>query len=271
MASVTDWVSQKMLTVSGDWLKRMNEWNIKYIAKEIQNNNFAHLYYSILVLFDSDLKDVCFLSVVVKGSPSSLNGPLYLLYNNALLRGSSEESSNKSIIWVGYADDVLWMASGTTGETAHQTIENRLHEASQWSTTHSTPLDIEKTQYVLFTRNNNKVDNTELKCGDKHIKCLPSMKYLGVMLDKRLSFHEQTTMMTRRGYAAAAAIGRLANTSRGVSTKQFLMLYKIYTCAATDYASHVWLNPYKQSGKAIRTLTAELLEGLSRATRCLAV
>ena len=42
-----------------------------------------------------------------------------------------------------------------------------------------------------------------------------------------------------RGYAAAAAIGRLANTSRGVSTKQFLMLYKTHVCAATDYSSHV--------------------------------
>ena len=36
------------------------------------------------------------------------------------------------------------------------------------------------------------------------------------------------------------------------------MLYKTHVCAATDYASHVWLNPYRQSGKAIRTL--ELLQ-----------
>ena len=178
---------------------------------------------------------------LTQGSPqgSPISGPLYLLYNSALLRRSSEESSNKSFIRVGYADYVLWMASGTTAENARQSIESRLHEASQWSTTHSTPLDIEKTQYVLFTRNHNKMDNSELKWGDKHIKCSPSMKYLGVMLDRRLSFHEQTTLMARRGYAAAAAIGRLANTSRGVSTKQFLMLYKTHVCAATDYSSHV--------------------------------
>ena len=197
---------------------------------------------------------------LTQGSPqgSPISGPLYLLYNSALLRRSSEESSNKSFIRVGYADDVLWMASGSTAETARQSIEERLHEANQWSTSHSTPLDIEKTQYVLFTRNHNKIDDTELKWGNKHIKCSSSMKYLGVILDRRLSFHEQTTLMTRRGYAAAAAIGRLANTSRGVSTRQFLMLYKTHVCAATDYASHVWLNPYKQSGKAIRTL--ELLQ-----------
>ena len=34
------------------------------------------------------------------------------------------------------------------------------------------------------------------------------------MLYRRLSFHEQTTMMAWKGYAAAAAIGRLDNTRR---------------------------------------------------------
>ena len=197
---------------------------------------------------------------LTQGSPqgSPISGPLYLLYNSALIRRTSEDTLSKNFIRVGYADDVLWLASGTTAETARQAIEDRLQEASHWSKTHSTPLDIDKTQYVLFTRNHNKMDDTELKWGDKRIRCSPSMKYLGVMLDRRLSFQEQTTMMARRGYAAAAAIGRLANTKRGVSTRQFLMLYKTHVCAATDYASHVWLNPYGQSGKAIRTL--ELLQ-----------
>ena len=118
--------------------------------------------------------------------------PLYLLYNSALLRKTSEKNLNKSFIRVGYADDVLWLVSATTAEIAHQSIKDQLHKASQWFTSHSTPL-----KYVLITRNQNKMNVTELKWGDKHIRCSTTMKYLGVTLDRRLPFHEQTTMMAR--------------------------------------------------------------------------
>lgn len=93
-----------------------------------------------------------------KGFPqgSPISGPLYLIYNTALLKASQE------VIKVGYADDVLWMAAASTSKEAISLLESQLHEAHDWSITHGTPLDIAKTQYVLFTKHPLKIDTSPL-------------------------------------------------------------------------------------------------------------
>ncbi|TIB67737.1 hypothetical protein E3Q23_04464, partial [Wallemia mellicola] len=60
-----------------------------------------------------------------KGSPQGapISGPLYLIYNTALLKASRE------VIKVGYADDVLWMAAASTPKEARSLLESQLHEA----------------------------------------------------------------------------------------------------------------------------------------------
>ncbi|TIC46542.1 hypothetical protein E3Q05_04457 [Wallemia mellicola] len=149
------------------------------------------------------------------------------------------------------------MAAASTPKEARSLLQSQIHEADDWSTTHGTPLDIAKTQYVLFTKYLLKIDTSPLHWGEREIAPTRAMKYLGLMLDSRLSYKQQTALMTKRGYGAGAAIGRLANTRGGMPTRQFLMLYKTHVCAATDYGGHVWINPYKH-GRAIRTL--ELLQ-----------
>ena len=190
---------------------------------------------------------------LTKGSPqgSPISGPLYLLYNKQLLAHSD------SVMKIGYADDVLWLAKASTASTARGLIEAELPEADAWSRTHHTPLDLAKTQYVLFTKNNNKKDSRGIVWNERVIAPSECMKYLGVALDSKLLFKQQSAQMVRRGYATAASIGRLANTRKGMATKQFLCLYQTHVCAATDYASHVWIDTYKH-GRAIRML--ELLQ-----------
>lgn len=83
------------------------------------------------------------------------------------------------------------------------------------------------------------------------------MKYLGLMLDSRLSYKQQTALMTKRGIWCRGSYLQICEHTRGMPTRQFLMLYRTHVCAASDYGGHVWINPY-QHGPAIRTL--ELLQ-----------
>ena len=186
---------------------------------------------------------------LTKGSPqgSPISGPLYLLYNRRMLM------DQEHIVKVGYADDILWLSSHRTPTEARQTLESALPTAEAWSESHETPLDISKTQYVLFNRNYLKKDSTAINWNNKQILQSESMKYLGIILDSKLSFTSQTNVMAQRGYGAMASLSRLANTKRGVPTKQFITLYKTHVCAATDYASHVWINSTRTS-KASRIL-----------------
>lgn len=79
-----------------------------------------------------------------QGSPISES--LYLLHSSALLKAIQD------IVKVGHADDVLWMATASTPYDARAILKDQLHEAENWSSSHGMPLDISKTQYVLFTR-----------------------------------------------------------------------------------------------------------------------
>ncbi|TIB90275.1 hypothetical protein E3Q19_02788 [Wallemia mellicola] len=100
-----------------------------------------------------------------KGPPqgSPISGPLYLIYNTALLKAIRE------VIKVGYADDVLWMAAASTSKEARSLLESRLYETDDWSTTHGTSLDIAKTQYVLFTKHPLKIDTSPLHWGEREL------------------------------------------------------------------------------------------------------
>lgn len=203
---------------------------------------------------------------LTQGSPqgSPISGPLYLIYNTALLRRWDTGNTLASqLAKVGYADDVIWLAAAKSADRARSALERELPGANEWSSTHRTPLDLAKTQYILFAPRSkpNRDVETPLQWDGRNINSAKVIKYLGVMLDSKLDFKEQLTVMIRRGYAAAASIGRLANTRRGISTKQFLMLFKTHVCAATDYASHIWINPYqKRKGKTAKSKCIRTLE-----------
>ena len=173
-----------------------------------------------------------------KGSPqgSPISGPLYLIYNHAML------NSQADVIKLGYADDILWLTTGSTVSDARTQLAAALPTADHWSHLHATPFDINKTQYIVFSRNGHKTDSTPLKWHNRNLQPSPVIKYLGLMIDSKLNYQHAINKMVQRGMATLSSLCQLANTQRGLRAKNFLTLYHTHVCAATDYAAHVWIN-----------------------------
>ena len=185
-----------------------------------------------------------------KGSPqgSPISGPLYLLYNKAMLDGQQH------IIKMAYADDILWLSRGITVRIARERIEKEIPKADEWSKSHSTPLDLAKTKYIVFTRDNFKIDKTPLQWNENTIQISDAIKYLGLIFDSRLSFKQATNKLTQRGMSSLMSLIRLVNTRKGINVKKFFTLYQTHVCSTTDYAGHVWIKYQSKNSTAMKTL-----------------
>ena len=185
-----------------------------------------------------------------KGAPqgSPISGPLYLLYNKAMLDNQTQ------IIKMAYADDILWLSRGPTVRVARNKIENELPRANEWSNSHSTPLDLAKTKYIVFTRDKYKIDKSPLHWNENKIQITDTIKYLGLILDSRLSFKQATNKLTQRGMGTLMSLIRLVNTRKGMNVKKFFTLYQTHVCSTTDYAGHVWIKYQSEGNAAMKAL-----------------
>ena len=87
-----------------------------------------------------------------------------------------------------YADDSALIVSGTDPENIAELLTKELESCKQWLNDNKLSLHLGKTESILFgsKRNLRKVENFPVKCENKSVKHVNSVKYLGVQLDNDL-------------------------------------------------------------------------------------
>ncbi|KAF8886640.1 hypothetical protein CPB85DRAFT_1232394, partial [Mucidula mucida] len=98
-------------------------------------------------------------------------------------------------------------------------LNELIPEALKWSVTHACRFDVGKFQLVHFTRNRNKKRPLPLQVGEHIIVPESTAKYLGIILDAELRFHEQVEAASAKGAKTLGAIGRLTKPSFGLPHK----------------------------------------------------
>lgn len=129
---------------------------------------------------------------------------------------------------IAYADGVAIVG---TSQIPFQ-LEERLGEAfglvSRWMTAHGLELAAEKSECIVFTRKKVRNEIT-VQCGDHSIQSSPSIKYLGVKLDKKLGFVEHAELVSKRAAEAARQLGFLMPNHRGPRQRCRRLLSSVVT------------------------------------------
>ena len=88
-----------------------------------------------------------------------------------------------------YADDSALIVSGSDPNVIADLLSNELKSCRQWLIDNKLSLHLGKTEAILFgtKRKLQRVDTFAVKCDDKIIKNVKSVKYLGVQLDEDLA------------------------------------------------------------------------------------
>lgn len=135
----------------------------------------------------------------------SVLGPtLFLIYINDLCNMKLE---NGHVI--SYADDTAVVFEGATWEEAHSTAEAGMRKVSMWLNTNLLTLNTSKTNYMCFSINNrtqplhsnikiHNCNNLQDNCLCPSIEKVTSTKYLGVIIDHKLSWHNHIEVATNR-------------------------------------------------------------------------
>lgn len=126
----------------------------------------------------------------------SVLGPLLIiLYINDITKICSEESNVEL-----FADDTLIYVTGESCEELNRKMNNVLQIIEKWMTLNKLKLNTEKTKYMIARNVRKEIrGNITVECTDRTIlERVEVIKYLGVMIDSKLSFINHCDYMIKK-------------------------------------------------------------------------
>ena len=113
----------------------------------------------------------------------------------------------------GFADDLSLTVCGPDPGTLVQIMQHAMNRAVEWGHEHGLSFSQVKTEAVVFNRKRNPPPFRPLMLHGIPIRYVTSARYLGVILDSRLTFAEHVRIQCRKGIrffmALKGAIGQL--------------------------------------------------------------
>lgn len=204
-----------------------------------------------LIFDDYTSETIDILGGLDQGDPLSFL--LYLFYDADLITLPKEYQKNA--LALAFADDIVYLATGRTfsdtNDILHQ-LMHRPHGALHWSQTHTSAFELDKSALVGFTRKRNPPTTSgepttlrqppPLTIDGVTIHPSPFQKYLGVVLDGPLRFHEHHALAYEKGSKWTSTMRRIGKPSFGIPPTLMRRLYKSAAIPKYLYAAEIHLS-----------------------------
>lgn len=139
---------------------------------------------------------------------------------------------------VGYADDVAAVILARTMDMAQVKLGQIMTRVSGWMQEHSLTLAAAKTEVVVFTRKRIPTI-VPIQIGNTEIITKPAARYLGVMLDTKITFGEHIRKIADRAAQKTTALSHLMRNMNGPKPcKRRLMMTVVQSILL--YGAEVW-------------------------------
>jgi hypothetical protein len=159
------------------------------------------------------------------------------------------------VFLVGYADDVAAVITARNPELAQLRLTQVMIRVNTWMRSHGLELAIAKTEIVMLTRR--RIPKViPMTVGNVEVQTKAAAKYLGVMLDCRLTWWEHIQMVCDRAAMAVASLsGLMANVGGPRSSKRRLLMSTVN--ATLLYGAEVWAGAMKVKKYSKRILSVQ--------------
>ena len=131
-----------------------------------------------------------------------------------------------------YADNTTQYIAHESPCTLESTLNQDIERLTLWFTANYLQVNATKTQAMTLGKSRYPYN---LFIGDKSIEIEPTLKILGITLDRDLSFKPHVAIMLKKAYAKIAALRRI---KRLVPSDDMISLYKAYVLPRLEYCSH---------------------------------
>ena len=120
-----------------------------------------------------------------------------------------------------FADDTAVYKSGRSIDHLNTTMQNNLANIQKWCDQWGSRLSLDKTVAILFSHaiKDHKIN---LNLGPKQIKIVDSVKFLGVILDKKLNWNEHIQYIQSKCKKRINLMKAISGSTWGASTKALL-------------------------------------------------
>lgn len=176
--------------------------------------------------------------IISSGVPQGSNlGPLlFLLYINDLAQIST------SLYFVLFADDTSIFQSGTSWTTLVECINAELNKVNDWFVANKLTLNINKTNYIVF-KSYRKIKPAigDLSINSEPITKVDSVKFLGVFIDRHLSWRDHINYISLK---IAKNIGIISRVAKILPKNIRLSLYNSLILPYLSYANLIWASNY---------------------------
>lgn len=175
--------------------------------------------------------------MIHKGVPQGgvLSPLLYCIY-------VAEISKNlpKSIGVSQFADDIALWCNRSTTTSSKNLLEKAINKIFDNLRDLGLELNPNKTTFVHFNKRNIKPGETELEIKIIKVKSSSSVRFLGVIIDYKLSFKEHVNFVEKKCLRSLNIIKYLRGTWWGASAQTLIILYKSFVRSIIVYANFVY-------------------------------
>lgn len=182
----------------------------------------------------------------------SVLGPtLYLVYINNLKNALPMTS------YTIYADDTIILFSEKTGPSLQQKMNLTLQIYLDWTASNGLTVNKNKTQYMLFKQKNKPCITLDVLLGGTVLDRVESAKYLGVIIDDKLSWNKHIEFVKQKTTPIIGALRRCKNFNPMIKR----MISDAYIISRITYAMNAW----SQAAKSLLNTIGRLVTKTSKA------
>jgi ribonuclease HI len=149
------------------------------------------------------------------------------------------EREHPSIHAQGYADDVTLMAEGIDAHTVSTNLQNALDTVQRWTQREGLSLNPNKTDLVVYTRKR-KWEPKDIKIKGQIIPIKDQAKYLGVIIDKRLTFKAHVEAKAQKCSIVLMMCRRAVGRDWGLKPQIARWIYLAIVRPMIAYAAVIW-------------------------------
>ena len=123
-------------------------------------------------------------------------------------------------------------------QTKTQKLQDELDAAAGWFARNKLTLNLKKTKVMFFGTNHTlpMTENIEISYNGEVVERVAEFKYLGVMVDPRLTFSKHIQMVKNKTFYKIGVLGRIRPFMNATIS---LVLYKTQIVPSFDFSNYV--------------------------------
>lgn len=172
-----------------------------------------------------------------------------------------------------YADDVAILVTGRVEHenTLCESLNRALNITEKWCRETGLKVSAEKSNYMIFSNAYKKSQDKDIKIFGQNIPKTDEFKYLGVILDSKLTWKNQVQYSTNKGINSLFATRAMISTTWGLTPAVMNWIYKAIITPRIFYGCQVWWHAlrkttYQKMLNKINRIALLMITGATRST-----